>query len=284
MAVSITSLSPCLSRSCPDSKDFQINGLSIDCPESIKPYLSMILSHQNAEPLVHRVKEILESPKVKIELIESEEEPEAYVDFKKETIYINLSKCPPAGDEIALKVHMAAFAVFELSNLSRKKEFQAVDKETDLTIDEFVAKKEEVEFDSTRETHHIVEALIKTGNLPATTPFHFICPEFREHYLLQQIAGHQKNWIDKFNELHPSSSERYKGSWPRPVEPFMVTTLRYCIALFVQMQLEPEESRRIACQDELMRRLSQTQILSRASPLLKDLLANIEFISSPKLS
>lgn len=103
------------------------------------------------------------------------------------------------------------YLVFELNNARKSSQFKEIDEKCeDAGIEETVRRVEQCEYDSALETNRLIQKWIAENKLPETTAFCRVFPNFRDHYLFQQISGHSQQIADRYTNRFSSC---YQGTW-----------------------------------------------------------------------
>lgn len=103
------------------------------------------------------------------------------------------------------------YLLFELNNARQSSRFREIDETCGkIGLEETVSQIEQCEYASAIETNRLLQKWIKEGKMPKASPFSRILPNFRDHYLYQQISGHSQQIADRYKGQFSTS---YQGTW-----------------------------------------------------------------------
>lgn len=103
------------------------------------------------------------------------------------------------------------YLVFELNNARQSSRFREIDEMCGKNgLEETVCQIEKCEYASAIETNRLIQKWVNESKLSKTAPFFRILPNFKDHYLYQQICGHSQQIADRYRgQFHTS----YQGTW-----------------------------------------------------------------------
>lgn len=108
-------------------------------------------------------------------------------------------------------------ALFELINLSKKRDFCGLVKKIDaLDPDEFVKEYESIEYRTALVCKRILQKNIASDRWDAY-PMTYTSQSFQLHYLLQQLSGHSQKIYERYKD-HFNANQTYHGSWQAPTD------------------------------------------------------------------
>lgn len=185
--------------------------MSTNAPYGCSDSLGNLYNNLKHLPLDDKLQDLL----IRVDFIIKRCEFGAQILFDENTIVLD----PSLFDGSNLTTYAVQSSLFELINLSHKREFRSLVnriQQFNLTPDEFVEEYERIEYDSAARCQEILQKTIPPEHWD-TYPMIYTTKSFELHYLLQQHKGHSQK-IYQLHKNYFNRNQTYRGSWRVPSE------------------------------------------------------------------